>query len=75
MLAARRRDARAHNSLISAHYLGAMLPMMDKSNRPPLQKLLLDPETGGATAKTPMAWQDIKASLQAAFPPTANPKE
>lgn len=40
MLAARKRDARAHNELFTAHYIGALLPHM--KNRPPLQKLLVD---------------------------------
>ncbi len=62
MLAARKRDARAHNELMTAHYLGALLPHM--KNRPPLKKLLVDPEQG---PRQKQDWRAIKAAFQVAL--------
>ncbi len=63
MLAARKRDARAHNELFTAHYIGALLPNM--KNRPPLQKLLVDAD---AKPKQKMDWRQMKAALAVALP-------
>lgn len=64
MAAARKRDARAHNALMTAHYLSASLPHM--KNPPPLKKLLVDVE---AKPRQPMDWRQIKAALQVALVP------
>ncbi len=63
MLAARKRDARAHNELFTAHYVGALLPNMKP--RPGLPRFLVDVD---AKPKQKMDWRQMKAALSVALP-------
>ncbi len=63
MLGARKRDARAHNELFTAHYIGALLPNIKP--RPSLQRLLVDVD---AKPKQKMDWRQMKAAFSVALP-------
>lgn len=62
---ARRRLRREHNERMTAAWYTAAIPMM--KTPPDLKSLLVDVD---AKPKRQMAWQEIKAALMTAFPPT-----